>query len=178
MKKSFLYISLVSAIVLCLTACKGGKQSQPESEDLAEPMETTMMDTVTVTSLVDQYLESLHDKDLDNAISMLYYLREDGTIEPLSGEMAAKQRDALKPFLGKDFKIDNIIFYQETDSQVKFTCTLFEKEEGDPRPNKISFLIRPMRISGSWYLTMADTHTDTVESKIDKYIGQLKEVEE
>ena len=166
MKKSILFFSLAVSLILCLSACKGGKQPAAESENADEPMETTMMDTLTVTSLVDEYLEYLHDKDLDKAMGMLYYLREDKTIEPLSDEMAAKQRAALKPFLGKDFNIDQIIFYQETDSQVKFTCTLFEKEEGDPRPNKISFLIRPMRINNSWYLTMADSHTDTVESKI------------
>ena len=178
MKKSFLYISLVSAIVLCFSACKGGNKSDADAEKSNEPMETTMMDTVTVTSLVDQYLESLHDKDLDNAISMLYYLREDGKIEPLPEDLKNQQRAALKPFLGKEFRIDQIVFYQETDSQVKFVCKLFDKKEGDPAPNEVSFLIRPMRIDGSWYITMADSHTDTVESKIDKYNGELKEVEE
>ena len=165
MKKIFLFFSFVIVVAISLSSCKGKTDQAPKDKD--QPMEATMMDTLTVTSLVDQYLECLNQNNIDDAIDMLYYLQEDGRIMKLPEEMAKSQRAALLPFLGKEFYVDYLKFYKETDSQVKFSCKLFDKEEGDPRPNIISFMIRPMRIGSSWYLTMADTHTDTVESKIE-----------
>jgi len=165
MRKLFLFLSFVLAVTLSLSSCRGKVEQAPVDDD--QPMEASRMDTITVTSLVNQYLQCLHENNIDDAIGMLYYLQEDGTIIKLPEDMAINQRVALTPFLGKEFFINHIKFYKETDSQVKFSCKLFEKEKDDPRPNIISFIIRPMRINNSWYLTMADSHTDTVESKID-----------
>ena len=36
----------------------------------------------------------------------------------------------------------------------------FEKQKDDPRPNTAQFFLKPVRIDGRWYLTMADTMTD------------------
>ena len=50
---------------------------------------------------------------------------------------------------------------------VQYTATLFDKKEGDPRPNKLSFLLKPVRYQGRWYLTMADSDDrNTSRSKI------------
>jgi hypothetical protein len=44
---------------------------------------------------------------------------------------------------------------------VRYTVTLFEKAEDDPVSNKISFFIKPVRRDGQWYLTLADSQTDS-----------------
>lgn len=73
----------------------------------------------------------------------------------------------LTAFKSKKFSIEEIQFLNETDSKVKYTVTLFDKAPGDNRPNMISFVIRPVRRDGQWFLTLADSATETRQSKLD-----------
>ena len=56
--------------------------------------------------------------------------------------------------------------------------TLFEKEENDPRPNKISFYFRPVRFEGQWYLTVKDNITDINNENNFQHEGIESETEE
>jgi hypothetical protein len=62
----------------------------------------------------------------------------------------------LTRFKGVKYDLDRIVYDQETDNIAKYTVTLFEKETGDPRPNTISFMLKPIRRDGKWYLTYCD----------------------
>ena len=171
MKKTFLYLSILSSILLfCLSSCTGNKtgdQSQGH-EDTKQIMSLSKNDTTAVKSLVERYFNCLRNKKVDEAISMLYYLDENGLIIPLPDELKQNQRRILQMHSGLEYKIDYIKFWQETDSEVKFTCILFDKKPGDNRPNEVKFLIRPMRHNDEWYLTMADTPSQKGSSDLFK----------
>ena len=167
MKKLFLFFSAIFVIALCLYGCNGNQKQEVPSEMPEEPMVTSAADTSAVMNLVNDYLKCLKEKRVDDAIAMLYYLNDSRVIASLPKELELDQRNALKFLVGKEYKVEDLTFYQEYDSQVMVSCKLFDKQPDDPRPNMISFKIRPMRINGKWYLTMADSRTDVIESKIE-----------
>ena len=166
MKKfSIVFIAFVS---LLLMGCKSEKKKPEVDPNLIQPeMSVNAQDTLEVRRLTKQYLHALQEKDLDGAIAMLrYYDKKD--IVPLPLELEAKERMVLGMFLGMpSYDIDHIIFFRDDDSEVKYTVTMFERtDENDRRPNKASFLLRPVRHLGQWYLTLADKQTDKVKSQI------------
>lgn len=152
-----------------LIGCKSEQKKKPDvNPNLINPqMVLRSQDTTQVRRLTRQFLNCLQEKDLGGALSMLRYY-EKGDVHPLPPAVLAKQQMVYGMFLGMpSYDIDHMIFYKEDDSEVKFTVTMFERtDSSDRRPNKASFLIRPVRIGGEWYLTLADTQTDKVKSKI------------
>ena len=166
MKKfSIVFIVLMSVL---LVGCKSEQKKKADVDpNLIKPeMVLSSEDTVQVRRLVKQYLHLLEQKDLNGAISMLRYYEHD-SIAPLPPQLEAKERMVLGMFLGMKADIDHIIFFRDNDSEVKYTVTMFERTDPkDKRPNKASFLIRPVRYLDEWYLTLADKQTDKVKSKI------------
>ena len=165
-KLSIVFVALLS---MALVACKSEKKEvkSDANPNLIQPeMHLSGNDTTQVRRLVRQYLYLLEQKDLDGAMSMLRYYDHD-SIAPLPPTVAAKERMVLGMFLGMKADIDHVIFFRDNDSEVKYTITLFERTDpNDRRPNKASFLIRPVRQAGQWFLTLADKQTDQVKSQI------------
>lgn len=168
-KLSIVFIALLSLCVV--VGCKDTKRVKPKDEvnkNLIQPeMTLRSNDTVQVRRLVRQFFDRLEQKDIDGALAMLHYYK-DGAPGDLPSDIEAKERMVYGMFLGMPkYDIDHMIFFREDDSEVKFTVTMFDKvDPKDPRPNKASFLIRPVRYNGQWYLTLADTQTDKVKSEI------------
>jgi len=169
MKKfNYLLIALLAAVLL--VGCKGEKKQQKAdvNENLIKPeMVLSAQDTTEVRRLTRQFLHCLQEKDLVGAIRMLGYYEAD-SVGPLPRHLVQKESMVLGMFLGMPrYDIDHIIFFRDYDSEVKYTVTMFERtDSADRRPNKASFLLRPVRNRGKWYLTLADTQTDKVKSEI------------
>ena len=169
MKKfNYLFIALLASVLL--VGCKGESKKSGErgpNPYLIQPeMALTQKDTVEVRQLTRQYLAFLKKRDLGSALQMLrYYDKKE--IKPLPSDVLNKEATILNMFLGMKYEIDHIIFYRDDDSEVKYTVTMFEKTDpNDHRPNKASFLLRPVRYRGDWYLTLADMQSDKVKSRI------------
>jgi len=163
-KLSIVFITLLAVL---LVGCKSDKQQgalKPKTK-LEPKMVVSAKDTVAVRQLCAQFFRRLKEKDLKGAVGMLRYWEYD-SISPLPRELEAKEAMTLGMFLGMKYEIDHIIFLKDYDSEVKYTVTMFEKDKDDPRPNKTSFLIRPIRYHNQWYLTLADKQTDKVKSEI------------
>lgn len=171
-KRSFLFSLFVCLLSLMLvSSCKNKPKERSLKEmqdDFIRPAEMTLAksDTDQVKSLVQLYLSHLKQGDVDGALSMLYYLNKD-SITTLPADLAKKERMTLTAFKGKKASVEEIQFLKETDSKVRYTVTLFDKAPGDKRPNTISFVIRPVRRDGKWYLTLADSATETQQSQLD-----------
>lgn len=137
-------------------------------DDFIRPAEMTLAksDTDQVKSLVQLYLSYLKQGNVDVALSMLHYLNKDSIIS-LPPDLARKQKMTLTAFKCKKYSIEEIQFLKETDSKVRYTVTLFDKAPSDNRPNTISFVIRPVRRDGKWFLTLADSATETRQSQLD-----------
>jgi hypothetical protein len=130
-------------------------------------MSLSARDTAEVMKLTTSYLDHLQKKEIDQAMSMLYYLTKDKQVIPLPDTLAQKQRNILKLFPVYNYQIISLIFNTETDSQVKYSIEFFPKEPGDKRPNTIDCFLKPMRVNGVWKLTTYDSNTQIGESEIE-----------
>ncbi|MBP3211886.1 MAG: hypothetical protein J6M41_04860 [Prevotella sp.] len=159
------FFLILCACLAVLTSCSKKKKltlEQVDSELRNGPlMDMNHNDTTAVYDLTNQFLAYLKDSNLDAAMGMLHYLKDGEEIVSLPAELEKRNRMVLGNFLGLTYNIDEARFLTETDCQVRYTVTLFEKAADDPVSNKISFFLKPVRREGQWYLTMADTQTDS-----------------
>ena len=93
---------------------------------------------------------------------MLNVLKKDSVV-PLRGRAQFNQARALAFVSGVKREMSYILLRDEFDNEVKIDITLFEKPEGDRRPNKTSFYLRPVKFEGRWYLTTKDDLSDRAE---------------
>jgi len=162
MRKSSLYF-IVLAAVLFLGSCGGNKKKDvpADSTELLKPnMDLNAADTAEVVALSNQFLDRLRANKFDEAVGMIFFLNGD-SIEVLSNDRARGQKALLERCKGVRYDIDYFVFSEEKDNIVKYTVTMFEKEANDPRPNTTSFYLKPIRRDGKWFLTMADSMSDT-----------------
>ncbi|MBR4897947.1 MAG: hypothetical protein IKZ48_04080 [Prevotella sp.] len=95
----------------------------------------------------------------EQAVAMLWVW--DGEfVSRLSGDAARKQLQIFRQLQGIDYKLESVEFNTETDNTAKYRVVLFEKEEGDNRPNAISFGLNPIRREGKWFLTVSDAFAE------------------
>ena len=167
--KSLLSLSL---LVLLFLGCSDKKKAKEEvlrgnaMLTVQPSMEVNAVDTNMVLDLSKQFLEHVKNHDIDGAMAMLYYLDKD-SIVALPQKLAKEQRAALQAFPVYGYAIENLIFYKETDSQVKYSL-LIQDPKTVKNAGTIFGLIRPVRRMGKWYLTLADSKTDSAESEIGK----------
>ncbi|MCR5129882.1 MAG: hypothetical protein K6C10_00265 [Prevotella sp.] len=158
------FFLILCAVLLAVSSCKK-KQTALEKVDqelLDEvKMDLSGNDTTAVYDLTNQFLDHLKNSDLDGAMAMIHYLKDGIEITSLPEELEKQHRMVLGNYLGLTYAIDGVRFLKETDCQVRYTVTLFEKAEDDPISNKVSFFIKPVRRDGQWYLTLADSQSDS-----------------
>jgi hypothetical protein len=115
-------------------------------------------DTLIVTEMATEFIEFLKGRDYKSAIAMLYYLDPDSALIPLPRNLAIRQEQIFRTFPVLDYKLEGIQFRTETDCQVKYRITFFEKDgPDDPRNNTTGLYLMPMRREGQWYLTVRDS---------------------
>ena len=159
MRKSISFIVAI-ALLFILGSCEN-KNKQQSLDELAKDvilqprMEINAEDSAEVFNLVNMYLDKLRDGKYDEAAGMLYEIGNDG-LAPLPERRMRAQRVLMERFHGVRYELERIAYDSETQNLAKYTVTLFEKEDGDPRANTMSFVLMPVRWEGKWYLTLAN----------------------
>lgn len=154
MKKSFWTIIAITALIL--VSCGKGKNAPVDMEQSVVFMELSNNDTTAVYNLVNTYLDHLTNGRMDEALAMISYFEND-SVKPVPEKMLKRQRTSLNALHPIRYQIEHVMFLYDTDCEVKYSGILFDKEENDPAPNKVSFIIKPVRKDGKWYLTLADS---------------------
>ena len=164
MRKSVLYLSLFTLLMLAFTmsSCKKKKSvEQLQEQFLVQPTASFRgVDTAEVKQLVDNFIKSLNEKDIRGAVAQLSFLDGD-SIVTLPAGLQKRQANALMNMQGIRYEVDKLVFDREIDNIAKINVILFDKEANDPRPNLMTFYLKPIRRNGKWYLTTADNVTDT-----------------
>lgn len=171
MKSRYLFYTLL-ALTFSLSSCKKEKKDLKtlEKEYIQQPeMILSNKDSDDVRQQVNYYLNALNHKDVDKALSMLYfYDLKTNKIRRLNASEEKTQRAVLSRFAGFRAEIDYIKFYRENDSEVKYNVFFSDKPSSPSNPNCMGFMIRPVRLEGKWYLTLAGDNQATYSSTIDK----------
>lgn len=163
MKRHSAYIILLVAVLIASSCSKKKQNNLQELQEKYLPkaeMALTKQDSIEVLNLTEHYLQLIKENNLDDAIGMLYYLRGDSLME-LPKELADGHRMMLKRIKGIRYEINHLTFIDEKNSEVKYKVTLFDRKKGDTRPNEIAGYVKPVRRDGKWYLTIANTMTES-----------------
>lgn len=152
-------LSLFLTILLLLTVFVGCSDKKAPAQKHKKEYVFSHEDSTEVLNLVGQFTKYLEGDDLRSAVEMLNILKGD-SIFPLEPVQQRRQAMALSIVKGVRYDVNYLVFKSDKDNEVKLDITLFEKEENDLKPNKISFYFRPVRFEGKWYLTTKDNITD------------------
>jgi len=169
MKRIALFLALIATLALA-TSCSDSKKIKPIGPIGAEKPAFTFSheDTVEVRELVSQFIARMDDKDIRGAVEMLSFLEGD-SICPLNPMQQRRQAMSLMNVRGVKYEMREMVLRSNTNNEVKMDITLFEKEEGDPKPNKTAMMFRPVKYEGKWYLTVWDNITETKsEDRLEK----------
>ncbi len=155
--KRALTLVMVATLAFVLSSCGGKKEKQgviiPPDPRMSGEMKRSAADTAEVLNLTRKYLDALKSKDIDAALSQLYEFR-DGSIYPLSDKRAAEIRQNVTDFPVLSYKIDKLLMYSDSDTEVRYTIEFFEKPVGSTQPNTLNCCVNPVRVSNKWYLTV------------------------
>lgn len=164
MKQKRIFFALAVGALL-LAGCKS--ETKPKVAAPDEPQMTlSSYDSTTVRQLVTDFLEHLKQGRIDDVMPTLYTL--DGEdVKPLSGVEYDKCRFALNLYQIYDYKITDMIFFKETDSEVKYKLYIQDPATKE-NPATMNGLIRPVRRDGTWYICLANSETEDHVSEIDK----------
>lgn len=155
-----LAVTLIVINAVGIVSCSNKEQKKQIQDTIQPLMYLSKEDTTTVWNLTTEFLENLKSEKIDEALDMLYYMDSGKKVVKLPEAMKERQKKVFQIFPVLSYNIDSIIFYSEKDSQVQYTIEFFKKAPGDNSPNTTSFFIKPMRVNGTWYLTMADSNSD------------------
>ena len=97
---------------------------------------------------------------MEGALDLLYEVKNHEA-QPLSEARKNEIRKSVRAFPVNDYTIKSMLLYNDSETQVRYTITLFEKPQGDNRPNTVEATLNPVRIDSVWYLTVG---TRTVET--------------
>jgi len=161
MKKTiWFFVATLVLAGLSLTGCKE-KKAPADTTGVQVVNGFSKQDTARVFELVEQFTARLQARDIQGAVDMLVTLNND-TLEQLTPANMQRQAIALRHLVGlPKYELSRVVMNNNTTNEAKIDITLFEKPEGDPRPNKTSFYLRPVFYQGQWYLTTKDNITDT-----------------
>ena len=173
MRRIALFLALAALMTLVTSCGKKDKAPTVTVTELSPVDETptyvfTHEDTVEVQTLVSQFIDRLDNKDIRGAVEQLHFLQGD-SVRPLSPMFQRRQAMSLMNVQGVKYKMRQMVLRSNTNNEVKMEITLFEKPEGDKRPNTTAMYFRPVKFEGKWYLTVWDNITDTKsEDRLEK----------
>ena len=156
MKKNNLLFIFVLVVSCCLVSCgekKKAKTTTPQEEFL---MGLTVEDTTQILNLSQCCMDTLKAGHIDEALKMLYVM-QDGKVAPLPAEKEQQLRKNFKFFPVIDYKLDYYAFSNVDNNDVKFRIEFFKHTGPDDKtPNTIGFMFNPVKIDGTWYLTIKE----------------------
>ena len=171
MKSKYLFLVAGVLVLLLAASCKKKAEAPKSTDPLAPQMTVSAFDTTTVQQLTYEFLDLLKEEKYDEAISRLYVLEND-QVMPLPDNQKAECLFSLGLHKIYGYQITDYTFFKETDSEVR--CEMYIEDPATKSdPARLVCLFRPVRRNGAWYLTLANTQTETQRSQIDS-LRQLK----
>jgi hypothetical protein len=188
MRKVF-YLCALSGLILTLASCGNKKTEEKEKSVLEKIIEEnprydvdmirTKTDSTAMVQMATQFLDLLVQQKEAEALELLYEKTESNEVQPLSAARKAALLKTLKAFPVLSFKIDEFRLYSDFDNEVRYTYEFMQKPEGSNVPNTMKGALVPVRLNGTWYLTIPDTVIETEKNMMDnmKY-NQTEEVQQ
>ena len=154
MKKFYIFIAILFA-VFSFCSCKNQKKSH-----IAEVIEfrntLTKEDTTQVLKLSNDCMELLKNKNIDQAVAMLYEYDDSlYQIQPLTESSIKSIKHTLKVFPVIRYKLSYYSLQSESINDVKYIITFSDEQESEQNGRPVtSFMFNPVKVDGVWYLCL------------------------
>lgn len=164
MKKLFKVTVLLAIIAIAFSCNSNNKKKDKLLIQDVDPrmdmsMQRTKQDTERVLNMAKQYLDLLKENNIEAALNQLVEFKNN-SVKPLSSKRRSELKNTIEAFPVHSYKIDEVLLYSDSDTDVRYTITFFEKAKNDNRPNTIKCAVHPKRIRGTWYLTVAESSVE------------------
>ena len=160
-----LYFGICFLALVAAASCANKEATKiDDSEEFRNSL--TEADTLQMLSLSDSCMMLLQNKDLEGAMSMLYEY-DDSTrqVLPLSEDTRRRYQRLFSMFPVLSYQRMTYTFVLEGLNDVGYDVIFAEEEH--PEENgvpKTSFMFNPVRVEGTWYLTVKRGDQDIVRS--------------
>ena len=153
--KKVLYFGICLLTLTAATSCTDkAKTKADQSQEFRSSLTET--DTLRMLAISDSCMTLLQNSDLEGAMAMLYeYDDSTGQVAPLSDETRRRYQRLFTMFPVKSYQRVKYTFMLEGLNDVKYDVIFAEEEH--PEVNgvpKTSFMFNPVRVDGTWYLTV------------------------
>ncbi len=168
--KIFYFLFIISLLGTALTSCGGGEKKEQIvdretllilNERIDQRVVYTSADTTTVMDMANQYINLLKDGKYDDAVAMLVEVDEKNkTVSPLSTERTAQLKRSVSLFPIDTFRINNVKFYSELDTEVNYTINDDGADNQSGPSNAMRCVLSFRKIDDKWYPTIIDQQHD------------------
>lgn len=171
MKKLFLILFSLSLICSChhYSGSRGDKTQIDAEKEFRESLSSE--DTSAVIALSEQFMQSLWNSRVTDAVDMIYVLYND-VVYKKSAAYTSELIQRFKMFPVLSYKMLYYNFSTEGNNDISYSYT-FDKPQDGSEPSSIKLMLNPVYVDGYWFLTLKDGYQSSLDLPKEKQIHDL-----
>ena len=171
MKKLFLILFSLSLICSChhYSGSRGEKTQIDAEKEFRESLSSE--DTSAVIALSEQFMQSLWNSRVTDAVDMIYVLYND-VVYKKSAAYTSELIQRFKMFPVLSYKMLYYNFSTEGNNDISYSYT-FDKPQDGSEPSSIKLMLNPVYVDGYWFLTLKDGYQSSLDLPKEKQIHDL-----
>lgn len=171
MKKLFLILFSLSLICSChhYSGSRGEKTQIDAEKEFRESLSSE--DTSAVIALSEQFMQSLWNSRVTDAVDMIYVLYND-VVYKKSAAYTSELIQRFKMFPVLSYKMLYYNFSTEGNNDISYSYTFDNPQDGS-EPSSIKLMLNPVYVDGYWFLTLKDGYQSSLDLPKEKQIHDL-----
>ena len=169
MKKRFILPVLLLSSLMMVSSCGKKKNNDADPSVYLPAQERTFdhEDSLEVNRLVDEYVASMANHNIDSCMRMLYFVKND-SVFPLGAEQQKEFKDAWTKLHIYGVKRKSVILRSNRNNDAKIVVQILSSGDLDKEVGVTSFHLNPVFKDGAWYLTMLSERAEGVYDVFDE----------
>lgn len=163
--KKILFLILFITSLFVFVSCNQNNKKQSKEEQVTEFVsQLTEADTTAMLDACDNCMKMLQDGKIDEVMNVLYEYDDSlNQVNPLSESTVQRYRRVFTMFPVIDYVRQYYSFQLEGLNDVKYSVKFTpDNEETGEKGAQTTFMFNPVKVDGSWYVTVkrADQELD------------------
>ena len=146
---------------------KDKKESETTSYLPAPERQFDHEDSTEVNRLVNEYVASMANHNIDSCMRMLYYVKND-SVFPLGVEQQKEFKDAWTKLHIYGAKCKSVVLRSNRNNDVSIVVQILSSGDIDKEVGVTSFHLNPVYKDGAWFLTMLSERAEGVYNVFDE----------
>ena len=161
-------VLLLSSLMIVSSCGKKEKKDVDVTSVLKAPdMNFDREDTLEINRLVDEFVASMANHNIDSCMRMLFKVRHDSVL-PLESKDQREFKDAWSKLHIYGVKKKSVIMRSNRNNDVKIIVQIIGSGDLDKEIGVTSFHLNPVYKEGRWYLTLLSEKGEGVYNVYDE----------